>query len=101
MPAHAHFARRCAKAAGDEALYICISGAISGTYQTACATRELAESDDCYVLDSRNATGGLRVILEYAAKLRDEGKSAKEIMAALEDVQNRIVLYACMDRRLR
>ena len=86
-----------AKEAGDEALYICISGAISGTYQTACATRELAEYDGCYVMDSKNATGGLRVILEYAAKLRDEGKSAKQIMEGVASIQNKIVLYACMD----
>ena len=86
-----------AKEAGDEAVYICISGAISGTYQTACATRELAESDDCYVLNSKNATGGLRLILEYAAKLRDEGRPAKEIIAAVESIQDKIVLYACMD----
>jgi len=86
-----------ARDAGDEALYICISGAISGTYQTACATRELAESEDCYVLDSKNATGGLRVILEYACRLRDEGKSAKEIMEGVRSIQDKIVLYACMD----
>ena len=86
-----------AKEAGDEALYISISGGISGTYQTACTTRELADYEGCYVLDSKNATGGLRVILEYAAKLRDEGRTAKEIMAGIESIQNRIVLYACMD----
>lgn len=86
-----------AKAAGEEALYICISGGISGTYQTALATRELAESDDCYVMDSKNATGGLRLILEYAAKLRDEGRAAKEIMEAVQAMQKKIVLYACMD----
>ena len=86
-----------AKEAGEEALYISISGGISGTYQTACTTRELADYEGCYVLDSKNATGGLRVILEYAAKLRDEGRTAKEIMAGIESIQNRIVLYACMD----
>lgn len=86
-----------AKEAGEEALYISISGAISGTYQTACATRELAEYGGCYVMDSKNATGGLRVILEYAAKLRDEGKSAKQIMEGIASIQNKIVLYACMD----
>ncbi len=86
-----------AKEAGEEALYICISGAISGTYQTACATRELADYDGCYVMDSKNATGGLRVILEYAARLRDEGRTAKEIMEGIASIQNKIVLYACMD----
>ena len=86
-----------AKEAGDEALYISISGGISGTYQTACATRELAEYDGCYVLDSKNATGGLRLILEYAVKLRDAGKSAEEIMEGIRSIQNKVVLYACMD----
>ena len=86
-----------AKQAGDEAVYICISSAISGTYQTACATKELAEYDGCYVCDSKNATGGLRVILEYAAKLRDEGKSAREIMEGVRALDGKIVLYACMD----
>ena len=86
-----------AKEAEDEALYISISSGISGTYQTACATRELAEYDGCYVLDSKNATGGLRLILEYAAKLRDEGRTAEEIMEGVQSIQDKIVLYACMD----
>ena len=82
---------------GGEALYICISAGISGTYQTALATKEMAECDRCHVFNSKNATGGLRLLLEYAARLRDEGKSAAQIMAALESVQDKIVLYACMD----
>ena len=86
-----------AKAAGDEAIYFSISGAISGTYQTACATKAMADYDGCYVCDSKNATGGLRVLLEEAVKLRDQGKSAREIIEGVEALQDRIVLYACMD----
>lgn len=96
-PQHLMDAFEEAKAAGDEALYICLSAALSGTYQTACITKETVGCDDCYVLDSKNATGGLRLILEYAAKLRDEGESAREIMEAVEAIQGKIVLYACMD----
>ena len=86
-----------AKQAGDEAVYITISSAISGTYQTAVMTREDAESDDCYVFDSRNATGGQRLLVEYAVCLRDAGKSAKEILEALEVVRDKVVLFACID----
>ena len=86
-----------AKQAGDEAVYITISSAISGTYQTAVMTREDAESDDCYVFDSRNATGGQRLLVEYAVRLRDAGKSAKEILEALEVVRDKVVLFACID----
>ena len=86
-----------AKAAGDEAIYFSISSAISGTYQTACATKSLVDYDGCYVFDSKNATGGLRVLPEEAVRLRDEGKNAAQIMEGVAAIQNRIVLYACMD----
>ena len=86
-----------AKQAGDEAVYITISSAISGTYQTAVMTCEDAESEDCYVFDSRNATGGQRLLVEYAVRLRDAGKSAKEILEALEVVRDKVVLFACID----
>ena len=86
-----------AKAAGDEAIYFSISSGISGTYQTACATREMVDCHDCYVVDTRNATGGQRMLLEYAVRLRDAGRSAKEIIAGVESIRDKIVLYACMD----
>ena len=86
-----------AKDAGEEALYISLSSGISGTYQTARMTCEDADSDLCFVLDSLNATGGQRLQLEYAVRLRDQGKNAAEIMDALKSIQGKIVLYACMD----
>ena len=86
-----------AKEAGDEAVYVTISSGISGTYQSACMAKMLSEYEDAYVLDSLNATGGQRILVEYAVKLRDQGKSAAEIVEALSDLRGRIVLYACMD----
>ena len=85
------------KKSGDEAVYISISSAISGTYQTALMTREDADSDDCYVFDSRNATAGQRLLVEYAVQLRDAGKSAAEIVAELEKVRDKVTLFACID----
>ena len=86
-----------AKAAGDEAIYITLSSALSGTYQNACAVKQMVDYEGCYVVDGKNATGGQRMLIEYAAKLRDEGKSAREIVAGVESLNGRIVLYACMD----
>lgn len=86
-----------AKAAADEAVYITLSSALSGTYQTACMVCEDAEYDGAYVFDSRNATGGQRMIVEYACRLRDEGKNAAEIIAALESMRDRVELYACVN----
>ena len=86
-----------AKQAGDEAIYITLASALSGTYQTAVMTCEDTDSDACYVFDSRNATGGERLLVEEAVRLRDEGKSAGEIIAALEEIRDRVVLFACID----
>lgn len=82
---------------GDEAIYITLSSALSGTYQSALMTKELAECDRCHVVDSLNATGGQRMIVEYAVKLRDAGKSAAEIIEGIADIRSRIVLFACID----
>ena len=81
----------------DEAIYITISSAISGTYQSALMTCEMAEYDGAHVLDSRNATGGQRMLVEYAVKLRDAGASAAEILEKVASLRDRIVLYACID----
>ncbi len=86
-----------AKQSGDEAVYICLSSALSGTYQSAVMTKMLADSDSCYVVDSLNATGGQRLLVEYAVKLRDAGKTAAEIVEAVENLRSRVTLYACMD----
>ncbi len=86
-----------AHAAGDEAIYITLSSALSGTYQNAVMTKNLLGYEECHVLDSSNATGGQRLLVEYAAGLRDQGKSACEIIAALEEIRDRITLFACID----
>ena len=86
-----------AHAQGDEAIYISLSSGISGTYQNAVMTKNLLGYDTCHVVDSLNATGGQRLIVEHAVKLRDEGKSAAEIIAGIEEIRSRIVLFACID----
>ena len=86
-----------AHAAGDSAVYICLSSTLSGTYQTAQMTKNLLGYEACHVVDSLNATGGQRILVEYAVKLRDEGKTAEEIVTAVEAIRDRVVLYACIN----
>ena len=86
-----------AKESGNDAIYFTLSSALSGTYQSAMMAKNMTDSAACHVVDTLNATGGQRMLLEYAAKLRDEGKSAAEIIAGVESLRGRIVLYACID----
>ena len=86
-----------AKARGDEVVHITLSSAISGTYQTALAMKEEVDYDGIHVVDSKNATGGQRILVQHAAQLRDQGKTVAEIISGVEALRGRIVLYACMD----
>ena len=86
-----------AKEAGEEALYITISSAISGTYQSACMAQNMAEYDGCYVVDSRSATAGQRLLVEEAVRLRDQGLGAAEIAQQLEQLRSLVTIFACLD----
>lgn len=86
-----------AKSNGDEAVIITISSALSGTYQGAMSAKNSLGYDDCYVIDSRTASGGERILAQQAVKMRDAGKNADEIFAFLCELRSKIVLYACMD----
>ena len=86
-----------AKAQGDEAVYITLSSSLSGTYQTACMVWEDVDYEGNFVFDGKNATGGQRLLVEYACRLRDEGKNAAQIIAGLESIRDRIELYACVN----
>ena len=86
-----------AKAAGDEAVYITLSSNLSGTYQTACMIRDDVDCPGSYVFDGKNATGGQRLLVEYACRLRDSGLDAAGIVAGLETIRDRIELYACVN----
>lgn len=81
----------------EEAIYITLSSQLSGTYQNAVMAQQLTGSESCYVVDSRNGTGGQRMVVEYAVRLRDAGCNGAQIVAQLEEMRGRIELYACID----
>ena len=86
-----------AKTAGDEVVYFTLSSALSGTWQSAQFIREDMGYDKAFVVDTRNATGGQRMLVEHAVRLRDAGKCAADIVAEVEALRERIVLYACIN----
>ena len=81
--------------AGDEAVVITLSSALSGTYQSAVTAA--ADYEGVYVVDSKNVTIGQGILVQYALKLAEEGYPAKTIAEALEDARERIVLLALLD----
>ena len=81
----------------DEIVYIPMSAALSGDYATAIGVRNQFEYEHIYILESRMCTGGQRLLVEYAVKLRDKGLSGREILDALEKIKYKAVIYTAMD----
>lgn len=82
--------------AGDEAVVLCVSSALSGTYQSAM----IAASDftDCvHVVDTQAVTVAQRILLEYALRLKERGASAAEIVAELERKKKDVCVFGAVE----
>ena len=82
--------------AGDEAVVITLSGKLSGTHQSAVIAAEGYE-DRIFVVDSENVTIGERILLQLGLVLRNQGLSAREIAARLDEEKKNIRLLALLD----
>ena len=78
---------------GYKVLAILISSEMSGTYQSACIAKNMIESDDVVVIDSRNVTSGLGLLALKACSLRDSGATLQQIE---EEVINTIPKIKCV-----
>lgn len=69
------------KYAGDEIINISMADGLSGTYQSACMAKEMIEDNaHITVINSKTLCGPHRYMVEMAQKMKEEGKSAKEII---------------------
>lgn len=70
----------------EETVYICMADGLSGTYQSALSVQNTIEnSEHIHVWNCRTLCGPQKYLTEKAAKLANEGKSATEILEALEE----------------
>ena len=60
-------------------IYIGIGSKISGTFQSALIAQSEFGSDRIYLIDSKNLSSGIALLVLKAKDLRDHGSSAKEI----------------------
>ena len=86
-----------AKEKGDQLIYLSLSSGLSGTFQSATLAKSMVEYDEIYLVDTLSATRAIRLMAEYACKLRDEGKDAAAIAEELENFKSRVVIYAAVD----
>ena len=88
-----------ARAADEDVLVICLSGALSGTVESARIAAGLSGWEDrITVMDTRHAIASQRLLVEEAARLRDEGKTPGEILPRLEYLRDHIRICGVLDK---
>ena len=99
QPSPAKFAEcfEKAKENGDEVVAILVSSTLSGTVQSAMIAKNMTEYDDVHIVDSNTVTLGIRLLVDRAVRMRDQGKSAAEIVERLEELKGRVRIYAGLD----
>ena len=86
-----------AKENGDELICILISSSLSGTCQSATLAKSMADYDKIHIIDSLSATIAIKVMADYGLKLIEEGLSAEEIVARIENMKSRVKIAAGLD----
>ena len=72
----------------EQAVYFTISSEMSATFHNAVTATE--EMENVYVIDSRNLSTGIGLLVLHACDLADEGKSAKEIYDEINSIVNNV-----------
>ena len=81
---------------GDEVICLTISSGVSGCLQSANIAAGEYEGR-VYVVDSRQFCISYYILVEYAVRLRDEGKSAKEIADIISGLTEKATVLAVFD----
>lgn len=81
---------------GDTAICITVSSKLSGCYQSAHMAAE-EYSKQIMIVDSENVSIGEQILVKLAVQLRDEGKTAEEIVTILNEEKKNIRLIALLD----
>lgn len=85
---------------GDEVIAMTLSHRLSGTYQSATIARDELSDEEAgrvWLLDTGTASLGFMILAREAVRMRDEGCDAKRIVEVLEQLRQRLYIYACVD----
>lgn len=89
---------REAGAAGDPVVCINLSSALSATMQSAqTAAKAIGDELDIRVVDSKSITAGLGMQVLAAAELAEQGGSADDVVALIEDLRDRTKVFGALD----
>lgn len=76
---------------GMDIIFLGLSSTFSTTYQNAFIAKNEFSKNRIYIIDSKSLSSGTGLLVLKAAKLREEGKSAKEIALQIEKTVPNVV----------
>lgn len=79
-----------AECCNDDIIALCVSGGLSGTYESAVAAQQMSGYERIHVIDTRQAILTQRMLVEEAGRLRDEGASAAEIIRQITALREKV-----------
>lgn len=82
---------------GDEVIAILFAKELSATYQSAVIAKDALDSDKIHLIDCRTGTLGQGILVKAAAMMRNEGKSAEEIVAKVTELIPRARVFVVLD----
>lgn len=81
---------------GDTAVVFALSSVLSGTYQSACIAAE-DYPGKVFVIDTRSATVGQRLLVQRAFQLMNEGLSVEELVDRINAEKKHVRVLATLD----
>ena len=82
--------------AGDDVICLCLSSGVSGCYQSACIAADEV-GDRVHVIDTKQFCISEYILVKRAVDLRNEGKTAEEIVATIEEEKKRARVISVFD----
>lgn len=81
----------------DDIIVLVIASGLSGTMQSAFIAKDEVNRDNITIIDSRQTTAGLALIIEHALNMINDGKSYSAIVSILEEDIPKVEIRAVID----
>lgn len=82
---------------GSQVVGIFVSSELSGTVQSALIAKEMLDSQDIFVIDSRQVALSLKLLVIEAVRLSKQGCAAEELARKVTEMRGKVRLYAVVD----
>lgn len=82
---------------GDEAFVMCLSSALSGSFNSLRIAKDEINSDKVEIFDTETTTFAYKALIDEALKLIDQGVSLQELKSEMEKLKKKLKLFAVID----